>query len=453
MWYTLAFGVLLIGFSLYVFSSVSHALRADFDQEVLRTAQVTSSYFEEFAERKNAAAGARETVRELKLGKTGLAIYRGRELLAATSDDVVSAAAAKVSSALKPGGEPFFSTDSKTGKRLAAFPFQVDSVAYTVVVLEPMLDLNEDLRHLREILLFALPGALLLSALGGYLLAGKSLQPVVAISTQAEHISAKNLSERLEIKSHDEFGRLARVINELLSRLDQSFGVMREFMADASHELRTPLAIIHGEAEVSLSRIRTPHEYRESLVIVRDNAKRMALIVKDMLDLARADSGQQSLRKEELYLDDLVTSCCRSAQSLAQAKDIQLTCSVDQDISFHGDEELLKRMAMNLVQNAIHYTPAGGSVCVKLTRDDGCGRLSVSDNGIGIPPTSIARIFDRFYRVSEARTRAEGGSGLGLSIVKLAAESHGGSVAVSSQLGQGSTFTVRLPLQPADLST
>jgi heavy metal sensor kinase len=453
LWYTVAFGVLLIAFSLYVFSSVSHSLREDFDRALLRGAETTGSYFEEFAERKNAVAGARDTIRELRLGGTGVAIYRGHELLASTSDEVVSAVStAHVSSNLKPLGEPFFSTDAKRNKRLVATTFTVDSVPYTVAALEPMLHLTDNLQHLREIILLGLPAALVLTALGGYVLAGKSLEPVLAISTQAEHITAKNLNERLEIKRQDEFGRLAGVINELLSRLERSFRVMREFMADASHELRTPLAIIHGEADVSLSRNRTSEEYRDSLTVIRDNAKRMTRIVKDMLDLARADSGQQSLRKEELYLDDLVTGCCRSAQTLAHAKEIQLTCSVDEDVSFHGDQELLKRMAMNLVQNAIHYTSPGGAVSVKLTRDNGSGCLIVSDNGIGIPPDSVDRVFDRFYRVGDARTRADGGSGLGLSIVKLAAESHGGSVAVGSELGKGSTFTVRLPLHPAEHS-
>jgi heavy metal sensor kinase len=453
LWYALAFGVLLTGFSLYILSSVSLDLRANFDRALLRTADTTGSYFEEFAERKNAVAGAHETIRELRLGKTGVAIYRGHELLAATGDDVVSAvAAANVFSSLRAGGEPFLSTDSKRDKRLAATSFQVDSVSYTVAAVEPMRELTEELRRLREIVLLALPAALVLAAIGGYLLAGKSLQPMVAISTQAEHISAKNLSERLEIKGHDELGHLARVINDLLSRLDDSFRVMREFMADASHELRTPLAIVHGEAEVSLTRERTAKEYRESLTIIRDNAKRMALIVRDLLDLARADAGQQSLRKEELYLDDLVSSCCRSAQPLARAKDIQLACSIDEDISFQGDEELLKRMVMNLLQNAIHYTPTGGSVSVTLSRGDGVGCVTVRDNGIGIPPESLERVFHRFYRVTEARSRADGGSGLGLSIVKLAAESHGGSVAVASQLGQGSTFSVRLPLQRQEFS-
>jgi heavy metal sensor kinase len=291
-----------------------------------------------------------------------------------------------------------------------------------------------------------MPAAFLFAAIGGFFLAGKSLEPVVTISTQAEHITARNLNERLEIKTHDEFGRLAAVFNALLSRLDASFKVMREFMADASHELRTPLAIIHGEAEVSLSRDRSAEEYRESLAIIRDNSTRMALIVKDMLDLARADSGQKVLRREALYLDDLVTACCRSAQPLAQLKAIELTCSTEQDLSFEGDEELLNRMTVNLLHNAIQYTPSGGSVAVRLSRENGSGVLTVSDTGMGIPPDGIDRIFDRFYRVAESRTRADGGSGLGLSIVKLAAECHGGAVSVASKPGAGSTFTVRLPL-------
>jgi signal transduction histidine kinase len=221
---------------------------------------------------------------------------------------------------------------------------------------------------------------------------------------------------------------------------------MREFTADASHELRTPLAIIHGEAEVSLNRERTAEQYREALTVIRENSRRMSVIVSDMLDLARADSGQQMLREQELYLDDLVTSCCRGAQPLAQMKQIELICRTEQDVSFHGDEELLKRMAMNLLYNAIQYTPAGGSVTAELSCVNGWGHLSVVDNGIGIAPECVARVFDRFYRVAESRSRAQGGSGLGLAIVKLAAESHGGSVSVLSEPGRGSTFTVCLPL-------
>jgi heavy metal sensor kinase len=448
LWYVLAFGLLLVGFSVYILSSLSHELRREFDTSLLRTAQATADYFMEFAERKNAAGGARETIRELRLGKLGVAIFQGKEFLAASSDEIRSAVSStKLLSALNGSGDSAFTTNPKTNSRLVAVSFQEDSVSYTVVALESMLGLTEQLARLRRAILFALPAALFLAALGGFAVAGKTLRPVVAISEQTQRITAKNLDERLKVSKPDEFGRLALVINGLLARLDISFRVMREFVADASHELRTPLAIIRGEADVSLSRERTPDEYREALGIILENSKRMSLIVKDMLDLARADGGQKLVRREELYLNDLVKNCCRAAQPLAATKGLQLTCTAEEDISFSGDEELLKRMTFNLVHNAIQYTPSSGAVSVRLTKDNERACLTVCDTGIGIPADSVNRVFDRFYRVAESRTRAEGGSGLGLSIVKLAAESHGGSVGVESEPGSGSKFTVSLPFE------
>jgi signal transduction histidine kinase len=243
-------------------------------------------------------------------------------------------------------------------------------------------------------------------------------------------------------------GRLGGVFNDLLSRLETSFRIMREFMADASHELRTPLAVIQGESEVTLSQQGSPEEYRASLTVVNKQARRMTRIVSDMLALARADAGHQ-VPVEELYLNDLVEDCCRAAQALAKPKGIRLTYEGSTDISIRGNEELLKRMAVNLLDNAIHYTLAGGSVSVRLASEANWAHLSVCDTGIGIPQDSLGRVFDRFYRVDESRARAHGGSGLGLSIVKLAAESHFGSVQLTSELGRGSTFTVSLPLDPA----
>lgn len=452
LWYAVVFGLLLTFFSIYVLSSVSRDLRNAFDAALIRTADTTASYFDEFVERNNPAAGAVETVRELMHGNTGVAIFRGREVLASSGSEVVATAVA--SNLVQSGGvgKHNIATDSRRNERVATVQVQIGATVYTVAVIESMRELAHELARLRRIVLLGMPAAFILALLGGFFLAGKSLEPVITISAKAEGITARNLDERLEIKRDDEFGRLATVFNALLSRLEGSFRVMRAFMADASHELRTPLAIIHGEAEVALSRDRAPEEYRESLGIIRENSKRMALIVKDMLDLARADSGQHVPRKEELYLDDLVTACCRGAQPLAQLKHINLTCSTEQDLSFEGDEELLKRMTVNLVHNAIQYTPIGGSVCVDLARQNGSGVLTVSDTGIGIPPESVERVFDRFYRVADARTRADGGSGLGLSIVKLAAECHGGSVSVASTLAAGSTFTVRLPLPPEQAS-
>jgi heavy metal sensor kinase len=455
LWYLLAFGALLAGFSTYVYSALSQDLNRQFDVSLLRTARSMANYFAEFVERKNVAAGARETVLELQLERLGTAIFREDELLAASAPDTVAAVASTnvlvaSKAASRTSREPVFATDSRSGKRLVAVTAALDGVNYEIVVLEPLAELRGQLARMGRIIFVGLPAALILAVGGGFLLARKSLQPVVTISEQAARISASNLDERLNIANpKDELGKLAGVINSLLSRLETSFRIMREFMADASHELRTPLAIIHGESEVSLSRDGTTSDYRGSLAVIHKQSNRMARIVSDMLALARADAGKQQLMVEELYLNDLVEECCRAAQALAVPKGVQLTYESSEDVSFRGNEELLKRMAVNLLDNAINYTPSGGCVSVKLASEPARIRLIVTDTGIGIPPECVERVFDRFYRVDESRTRADGGSGLGLSIVKLAAESHQGSVDLISEVGHGSTFTVSLPLDPA----
>ena len=448
LWYLLVFGSLLIAFSTYIYSSVASEMRRRFDASVLRTAQEMANYFSEFAERNNVEAGAKETVLELREGRESEAIFREGRLLAANDDDVaVAVTSTRILDRLSADHKPAFVTDAKADRRLVAMPFQLGNINYAVAVFEPLDKLEGQIRQLRNVILFGLPAVLILAAGGGFLLARKSLRPMVTISGQAERISVKNLNERLKVTNpDDELGRLAGVFNALLSRLDTSFRVMREFMADASHELRTPLTIIHGEAQVSLSHNHSPNEYRQSLGIIRDQAKRMAGIVSDMLVLARADAGEQHWSMEDLYLNDLVAESCHAAQALATQKCIQLTCEPSEDLAFHGNEELLRRMIVNLVDNAIRYTPDGGSVSVKLTCEPSFARLVVSDTGIGIPPECLERVFDRFYRVGDPRTRANGGSGLGLSIVELAAESHRGSVDVISEPGQGSTFTVTLSL-------
>jgi heavy metal sensor kinase len=448
LWYLCVFGALLIVFSAYIYSFVSRDMRKRFDASILRSAQAMASYFTEFAERKNVEAGAKETVKELREGRESAAIYREGELLATNDDDVISTVAStRIQDAVGSDRKPVYITDPQVNRRLVLMPFEFDNVKYAIAMFEPLDKLEGEIGHMRNVILFGLPAVLILAAGGGFLLARKSLQPMVVISEQAEHINATNLNERLEVAHPgDELGRLAGVFNALLSRLDTSFQVMREFTADASHELRTPLTIIHGEAQVSLAQNRTADDYQKSLGIIRDQAQRMARIVSDMLALARADAGEQKLRVEELYLNDLVEECCQAAQSLAATNRIRLACETPEDVLLLGNEELIRRMIANLLDNAIYYTPDGGSVSVKLTGAQSSARLVISDTGIGIPPESIGRVFDRFYRVNDPRIRPNGGSGLGLSIVKLAAESHRGSVEVISEPNHGTTFTVALPL-------
>ena len=446
LWYLLIFGSLLIIFSIYIYSVVSRDTHNRFDASLLRTSQSMANYFSEFRGLESDEQEANETINQLKEGRESVAIFREGQLLATNNNDVVAAiSSTKILESSGPNRKPAFATEPSLNKRLVVFPFQYKGINYMSAVFEPLDKLEGQIGHVRKLFLFGLSAALLLGAVGGFMLAQKSLAPMVNISEQAEHIGARNLNERLKVTNpEDELGRLAGVFNALLSRLDGSFGVMREFMADASHELRTPLTIIHGEAQVALSRSHSEAEYRQSLGIIRDQSKRMANIVSDMLALARADAGDQNLSMEDLYLNDLVTESCRAAQALAAQKHIQLWCEASEDVMFHGNEELLQRMIVNLVDNAIRYTTDGGAISVKLTAENSAAQLVVSDTGIGIPPESIGRVFDRFFRIRDPRTRTNGGSGLGLAIVKLAAESHGGSVDLSSRPGGGSTFTVTL---------
>jgi two-component system OmpR family sensor kinase len=342
----------------------------------------------------------------------------------------------------------------KGGYRGYVRHFVENGQAYTLVVLQSLHSQKEMFRELAQTFALVIPIAVLLASAGGYFLAYKSLAPVVAMSTQAGRIGAATLHERLPVKNEkDELGHLARSFNQLLDRLDQSFDRQRRFMADASHELRTPVAILRGEAEVALSRPdRKPEEYRESLAVLRAESQHLTHIVEDLFTLARADAGQYPLSPHDFYLDELVADCTRTTRTLALAKRITLNCDAAQELPIHADEALLRRMILNLLDNAFKYTPEGGSVSIAGRRDAGEYVLSITDTGPGIPVELQPRIFERFFRADRARSRAEsdgGGAGLGLSIARWIAEAHHGRLELTRSNASGSTFTAYLPTKPA----
>jgi|SRR5579871_2012874 len=336
----------------------------------------------------------------------------------------------------------------KYGARAAAHRLSYRKRAFTVLAVEPLDSITADLQSLRRTLAIALPLLILLAGAGGYVLTRRGLAPLGAMAEQAGRITSQNLSARLEIgNAAEELTMLSASFNELLSRLDQSFETMRRFVQDASHELRTPLAVIRGEADVVLSRERSAAEYRESLATIQQETQRLSRLVDDLLNLARADAGRVQLRMEELYLNDLLGECCRSVQPLAAARQIELECRCAGDIAFRGDEGLLRRMVINLLDNAVRYTPPGGKVQASLEAQGADVRIRVADTGIGIAPEASHRVFERFYRADPSRNREQDGFGLGLSIVKWIAESHHGQVELESKPGSGSTFTVHLARQ------
>jgi heavy metal sensor kinase len=458
MLYVLIFGVLLGAFSLFLYALIYKDAHDRFDGSLTKAARTIANLFHHemiengYVERVASA----HAVLEYQQQNLYLAIFRDDRLLDANhageplADKHPAASAPKdlLAQAIARRDPVLSTTAGGDGEwRLVAYAPGSEEAEYVIVVAESRRDLVDRMSALRRIFLLSLPAMLLMAGLAGYLLARKSLAPIAGMTAQAERISAENLHERLLVKNkNDELGRLARVFNELLTRLENTFDGMRRFTADASHELRTPLAIIRGEADVALSQEREPGEYRETLAIIQDEARRLSGIVEDMLALARADAGRRRLKQEKFYFNDLIEECVRSARALALNKNISLNFEPSGDITFNGDEDLLRRMILNLLDNAIKYTPNGGLVSIRLWRESNQVKLRVTDNGIGIPAEAAARVFERFYRVDKARSRAEGGSGLGLPIVKWIAEAHHGSINLESEPERGSSFTVTLPV-------
>jgi heavy metal sensor kinase len=339
---------------------------------------------------------------------------------------------------------------NRGGYRAFARHFSSGGKAGTLVILRSLHAQQEMLEEITVTFAWVIPIALLLASGGGYFLARKSLAPVVAMSSQAGRIGAANLHERLAVENErDELGHLARSFNDLLDRLSLSFERQQRFMADASHELRTPVAIMRGEAEVALSqKVRSAEEYRESLDALHHEAERLTHIVEDLFTLTRADAGQYPIQPSEFYLDELITECVHSARTLALPKKISLNFEESIESPIQADETLLRRMILNVLDNAIKYTPQGGRVTVTCSRNDHEYALSITDTGPGIPAELQSRIFERFFRADKARSRSgtdDGGAGLGLSISRWIAEAHHGRLELTRSDFTGSTFTAFLP--------
>lgn len=348
-------------------------------------------------------------------------------------------------------------TARQGGYRGYARHVSVHGQQYLVILLRTLREQHEMLEDMRTAFLAVIPVAIALAALGGYFLARKSLSPVAAMSAQAARISASNLNERLAVRNAgDELGTLAKSFNELLARLEESFDRQRRFMADASHELRTPVAILRGEADVALEKTqREPAEYREALRAVQQEARRLSKIIEDLFTLARADAGQHPLTPTDFYFDELVAECVQSVRTLAAAKSLRWTTQIAPETLAHADESLLRRMILNLLDNAIKYTPSGGVVTVQSEARDGQCELSVSNSGPGIPAEVQPRVFERFFRADQARTHSEQGSGsagLGLSIARWVAEAHHGKLELARSDAQLTVFHATIPCVPAQLA-
>jgi two-component system OmpR family sensor kinase len=264
------------------------------------------------------------------------------------------------------------------------------------------------------------------------------------MARQAAHVPLTGEDNLGHADRGDELGQLARAFNGLVARLRAALQTQRQFTADASHELRTPVSVIRAAADVALSQHRREEsDYRETLGIVRDQARHLSRLVEHMLVLARADAGGYTLRPVDLYLNEIVAGCARALRPLSTERRVTIRAEYGRDILFRGDEDLLRQLVLNVLQNAVQHTPAGGSVSIEIEPHDEQIAIRVTDSGTGIAAADHARIFDRFVQLDPAR-RAEG-TGLGLPIARWIAEAHGGALVLERSDASGSTFCIRLP--------
>jgi len=491
MWYAAVFALFLGGFAVATYLFIAQSSAARIDEYLAETAGAVAGALEfERTEKRSEAVAVADVVQEFSFRDIEVAVLDRStgELLASDlgppPPDVQSDAAADAAEDTAAGPQPRSPHSGRTapdvpglGALLAraprggparfttvdaggVSPVRVMALPYRLggrdVVIGTAQSLRAQTRLLREAkvaLWLGVPLMLLLATAGGYGLARKSLQPVVAMSERAERIGASTLHERLPVaNAGDELGRLATVFNGLLARLDSAFDQQRQFIADASHELRTPVSIVRSEAELALSKGDRPAgEARAALAVIHGEARRLTRIVEDLFLIARADAGEQPLEPVELYLNELAGDCVRAMRSLAQAKRVALADATEgagEDFPFRGDEALLRRMVMNLLDNAIKYTPAGGRVSLDARRGGAGYTIAVRDTGPGVPAEARDRIFDRFYRARRDRGAGladAGGAGLGLAIARWVAETHGGRVDLTSTGPEGSVFTATLP--------
>ena len=335
--------------------------------------------------------------------------------------------------------------------RVATFPILHEGrIAGVLQVGVSLADIEETLHILLIVLLVMAPITVLIASGGGLFLAHRALSPIDAITRMAQRISAEDLSGRIGLTGpDDEVGRLARTFDIMLSRLEEAFTQQRQFAADASHELRTPLTAIIGQIDVALGWPESADYYRATLAGIREQAQRLTRLATDLLFLARADAQPLPSAAEPIDLASLIPAVVTQLEPLAADRQHTLLVAPAPTGVVYGNEDQLIRMLLNVLDNAIRYTPSGGRVTLGCHRTNAMIEISIGDTGPGIAPEHLPRLFDRFFRVDRGRSRAQGGSGLGLAIAQSIAQLHGGQITVESIVGQGTTFTVQLPIVDA----
>ena len=461
LWYLVVLGIAMASLSVGAYYYLSRTLYQNLDDSLeLRAAQISNI-------REVLISGAEGQFEE-EVGEVVYFYFRsGDQLLYLAPRDIdVSINTELVEQAIA-GQSTFATMETTEGMELRVFatPFipdrpvmlphlsmpgptaqRVNIESAALVIGRPTEDIKQALDRLLHTLMIAVPLTLVAAGGGGVFLARRAFKPVDEMTQKARSIEERDLSQRIEVKTKDELGRLASTLNGMIERLEKAFRRQKQFTSDASHELRAPLAIIEAESTLTLQKDRTKNNYRQSLETISQEAHRMSRTIDQLLALARADSGKEKLTFRKVNLSRLAAKLSSDVEMLCRDKGLNYELGQMGNLVVKGDRTKLRQLLLNILDNAIRYTPRGGKISISVQPEGEMAVVSVSDTGIGIPPEDLPHIFDRFYRVDKVRSRSEGGSGLGLAIAKRIAEMHGGKIEVDSTVGTGSTFRVCLLL-------
>jgi heavy metal sensor kinase len=329
-----------------------------------------------------------------------------------------------------------------------------DGRVYLLQVGLPLQAMDEALSRYRDLLMWRVPMALVVAVAASWWLSKFALMPLTRVAAAAQTIDVRTLERRLPVRgAGDELDRVVEAFNATLGRLEVAVGHMRQFSAAMAHELRTPLAALRGEIDLALRSPAASPEQREGFASQLEEIDRLTRLIDRILTLARAESGQIKLTRAPVDLSELALRLVDQLEAIAAAKSIDLRfepLAAGAAVLVEGDAGWLERLVLNLVDNAVKFTPEEGRVVVRVTRDENVARIDVEDTGVGLSPEDLRRVFERFFRADASRSSSTEGAGLGLSLVQWIAEQHGGGVSVRSRLGQGSTFTVTLPIIKQD---
>jgi two-component system OmpR family sensor kinase len=450
-WYAGVLGTVLLAFSLGVYGLLGRLLETRLDESLLGILDAAATSLAHDAdEGQSPEDGARSTVTELSHRQQRLAIYTLEGRLLARAAGVPEDLPMPPGDALQEAKLYSVGTEDDEDDddhRVAFVRIRLrEGTGYLIAATHPLEPLNDEMEVLGDVLVVAVPLAILVAALGGWFLARKSLEPVVAMADEARRMGAADVGGTLLVANpRDELGRLAQSFNDLLGRIAAAFAQQRRFMADASHELRTPLATIRTAASVALQQPGAPSpQEREALEVVARQSRRLSHLVDEMFTLARADAGHLPVQRVPLDLAELVQEAAGAAAVLAAARGVTVQAHTpDDEVRFVGDPELLTRLLQNLLDNAVKYSPDGGLAAVSLVADDRWLRVQVSDEGPGIPAEVRDHVFDRFYRADAARS--EEGAGLGLAIARWVAQAHAGELVLVGAEPGHTRFELRLP--------